>query len=88
MVLSGDTLQIVGALQRDAVAKLWAALPAAPFQQIDLSAVTALDTAGLAWLMEVSAPDSMGVARRILNAPAAYHALCAAYRIPAEAEET
>lgn len=83
MDLQGDTLRIDGQLQRDAVPALWAMLPQAPIARIDLSAVTALDTSGLALLVELAAHARRtgGPTPAILHAPAGYDALCAAYRI-------
>jgi phospholipid transport system transporter-binding protein len=87
--LRGDTLHIAGRLQRDAVPALWSALPTAPFAQVDLSAVTALDTAGLALLVELAAHSRRagGPSPRILHAPAGYDSLCAAYRIRPELDD-
>jgi phospholipid transport system transporter-binding protein len=87
--MQGDTLHIAGQLQRDAVPVLWAALPTAAIAQIDLSAVTALDTAGLALLVELAARSQRagGAAPRILHVPAGYDALCAAYRIRPQLDE-
>ena len=95
--IQGDTLHIGGRLQRDAVPALWAALladatmHANPVQlaQIDLAQVDALDTAGLALLVELAARTrrAHGAAPRILHAPAGYDALCAAYRIRPELDE-
>jgi phospholipid transport system transporter-binding protein len=87
--IDGDTLHIAGRLQRDAVPALWAALPSAAVEQIDLSAVTALDTSGLALLVELAARSrrSGGRAPQILNVPVGYDALCAAYRIRPQLDE-
>jgi len=81
--LRGDILHVAGRLQRDAVPALWAALPSATIAQIDLSTVTALDTAGLALLVEIAARSrrAAGTTPRILHAPPGYDSLCAAYRI-------
>ena len=64
--MQDDTLHLGGRLQCDAVPALWAALIAdatvqAKLAQIDLSKVAALDTAGLALLVELS-----GRAQRII----------------------
>ncbi len=87
--MQGDTLFIAGCLQRDAVPALWAGLPTAAVARIDLSAVTALDTAGLALLVELAARTRRagGAAPHILHAPAGYDALCAAYRIRPELDD-
>lgn len=86
IALRGDTLHVAGPLQRDAVPALWAALPATPIAQIDLSMVTALDTSGLALLVEIATRSrrAAGATPRILHAPPGYDALCAAYRIRAD----
>ena len=87
--MQGETLHIAGRLQRDAVPALWAVLPTAAVAQIDLSAVTALDTAGLALLVELAARSRRvgGAVPRILHAPPGYDALCAAYRIRPQLDE-
>lgn len=87
--MQADTLHIAGRLQRDAVPGLWAGLPDTGIAQIDLSAVTALDTAGLALLVELATRSrrTTGAAPRILHAPAGYDALCAAYRIRPQLDE-
>ncbi len=81
----GDALVVSGALQRHAVTALWSALPVslAQVRQIDLASVAALDTAGLAWLIEVIARVRRGGAQapRIMHAPQGYASLCLAYRI-------
>ncbi|MGO4221487.1 lipid asymmetry maintenance protein MlaB [Lysobacter sp. TAF61] len=53
----GDTLAFSGALERAAVASLWAQLrtPAAGLVRIDLGAVSRVDSAGLALLSELCA---------------------------------
>jgi len=92
--IDGGTLHIAGRLQRDAVPALWAALPSAAnglanLAQIDLTEVTALDTAGLAFLVEIAirSRHAGGAAPGILNVPAGYDALCAAYRIRPQLDE-
>lgn len=87
--MQGNTLHIAGRLQRDAVPALWAALPSSAVAQIDLSQVTALDTAGLALLVEIVAHSRRagGTVLRILDAPSGYDALCAAYRIRPQLDE-
>ena len=92
--MQGDTLHIGGRLQREAVPALWTALLAdanahARLAQIDLAQVDALDTAGLALLVELAARTQRagGSAPRILHAPAGYDALCAAYRIRPQLDE-
>ena len=87
--MQGDTLHIVGRLQRDGVPALWNALPSTAVAQIDLSAVTTLDTAGLALLVELAARSQRvnNATPTILHAPAGYDALCAAYRIRPQLDE-
>ena len=92
--MQGDTLHLGGRLQRDAVPALWAALMAdanahANLVQIDLVQVDALDTAGLALLVEIAARTrrARGAAPNILHPPAGYDALCAAYRIRPQLDE-
>lgn len=52
----GGTLAFAGALTREAVAALWPQLArqAAGLERIDLSAVSSVDSAGLALLVEVA----------------------------------
>ena len=87
--LQDGTLGISGRLDRHAVAALWPTLPVAGCTALDLSKVSTLDTAGLALLIEIA--GLMRIAGddspRILNPPAGYAALCAAYRIRPELEE-
>lgn len=81
------TLHVTGRLQCDTVPMLWNELPRSRIQHIDLAAVTALDTAGLAFLVEIVAREkNAGIAPRILHASAGYAALCAAYRIRPDLE--
>ncbi len=76
------TLHFTGRLQCDTVPMLWAGLPRPRIQRIDLSEVTALDTAGLALLVEIVATEKRaGGIPQVLHASAGYAALCAAYRI-------
>lgn len=83
--LRDETLVVSGALQRQTVTALWSALPAsiASVRQIDMAAVSALDTAGLAWLIEAVARvcGSGAPTPCIANAPDGYASLCMAYRI-------
>lgn len=81
----GALLRLRGRLDRASVARLWpqalAALAGA--QALDLHAVEALDSAGLAMLAELAErlpPQS----RRIEGQPAGLAALCAAYRMNAD----
>jgi phospholipid transport system transporter-binding protein len=87
--LQDNTLGIIGRLDQHAVPALWATLPAVGWNALDLSRVIALDTAGLALLIEITARARNANDRspRILNPPAGFAALCAAYRIRPELEE-
>lgn len=87
--LHDATLRFSGRLLRDAVNALWAALPLDGCTVIDLAQVNTLDTAGLSLLVEVAARGrrASGVSPRIINTPAGYDALCAAYRIRPDLED-
>ncbi len=55
MTRAGEALRFAGALSRDSVPGLWKALPALDgVRSLDLRAVTALDSAGLALLSLVA----------------------------------
>ena len=88
--LHDATLHFSGRLDRDAVSALWAVLPRGAWTALDLAQVSVLDTAGLALLVEAArlGRNSGNALQRILNAPPAYDALCAAYRIHPELEES
>ena len=77
---SGDALVFAGALTREAVATLWPqalrALPGAT--RFELSAVTAVDSAGLALLVDL-AQRAGGVA--VVGEPAGFDGLRRAYRL-------
>lgn len=82
--IEAETLHLSGRLQRDAMATLWASLPREQaISAIDLSGVTALDTAGLAALVCIvrRANVRTGSIPALLHPPAGYASLCAAYRI-------
>ena len=82
--IAGETLHLSGRLQREAVAALWASLPRAQaISAIDLSGVTALDTAGLALLVCVVRRANVRAKAIpvLLHPPSSYASLCAAYRI-------
>lgn len=88
--LHDATLHFRGRLDRDSVSALWRTLPKGTWTALDLSQVSALDTAGLALLVETAAHCGWragGGMLRILDAPPAYDALCLAYRIRPELEE-
>jgi phospholipid transport system transporter-binding protein len=74
----GDVLHLDGRLDRAAVASTWRALQAqrAGARAVDLSAVDAVDSAGLALLAELAA-DGL----RIDGAPAGLAELREAYRL-------
>jgi phospholipid transport system transporter-binding protein len=79
----GDALVFDGALQRGVVAALWpqALSSLAGARRFDLSAVSHVDSAGLAMLAELAARTDGGIA--VDSAPAGLHALCEAYRLDA-----
>ena len=87
--LREKTLFFGGRLERDTVTALWAAVPTGTWAAMDLAQVIALDTAGLALLVEIarSGRRAGGDQHRVVNAPAAFHALCAAYRILPDLED-
>ena len=82
---TGALLRLRGRLDRASVSRIWpqalAALAGA--QALDLHAVDALDSAGLAMLAELAErlPPN---ARRIEGEPPGLAALCAAYRMNAD----
>lgn len=78
----GDTLAFSGALERAAVAALWPQLRAlAPaLRRIDLSAVSSVDSAGLALLSELCARGGIG---EVTGNPPGLSELRAAYRLDA-----
>lgn len=86
--LKQDVLHLYGGLVRDALVSLWSALPASGWKAMDLAKIDALDTAGLALLVEAVARNRTidGGRPWIVNAPDAFRALCAAYRIDPELE--
>lgn len=82
---AGPLLRLRGRLDRASVAGLWpqalAALEGA--QGLDLHAIEALDSAGLALLAELADRLPLG-ARRIEGQPPGLAGLCAAYRMNAD----
>ena len=78
---AGATLRFGGALQRDAIAALWrVALPlAGEADRFDLTAVTRVDSAGVALLAEIAARIGAPVA--IDGTPPGLAELRAAYRL-------
>jgi len=76
----GETLHFAGALSRTQVRDLWQRLPSlAGVQVLELSAVIAVDSAGLALLAEVTA--NLSGDARIVGNPAGLEALRSAYRL-------
>jgi phospholipid transport system transporter-binding protein len=77
----GDALVFSGALDRDAVAALWPPALAAigRVQRLDLGAVTAVDSAGLALLTELAA--RLDHAITLQGDPSGLAELRAAYRL-------
>ena len=76
--LANGTLVLSGVLDRTAASALWAQLGAhaGSVQQIDLQAVTAVDSAGVALLSSLASP---GV--QLAGKPAGLDELIAAYRL-------
>jgi len=76
----GDTLAFSGALERAAVASLWAQLRTLgpDLRRIDLSAVSRVDSAGLALLSELCARSSIA---QVNGDPPGLAELRAAYRL-------
>ena len=76
---AGEALRFAGALSRDSVPALWKALPALDgVRSLDLRAVTALDSAGLALLVALA--ERMDGAS-IEGRPHGLAELLAAYRL-------
>lgn len=83
----GQTIVLRNALDRSSAPKLWPALSVAvrsSVQSIDLSAVTVIDSVGLALLVALCAVSRSDTSSRlhIDGAPAGYADLLAAYRMP------
>jgi phospholipid transport system transporter-binding protein len=78
---AGDALRFTGPLSRDAVAPLWRqAVPQlAGVQRFDLTAVTAIDSAGIALLAELAARCAAPVS--LDGTPPGLGELRAAYRL-------
>lgn len=82
--LDGPRARITGVLDRDAVVALWPQLKALPdsVSQLDLGAVTSVDSAGLALLAELAARARNNGRALVLNGtPAGFNELGAAYRL-------
>jgi phospholipid transport system transporter-binding protein len=82
--LDGPRARFVGVLDRDAVVALWPTLKALPaaVTELDLTAVTRVDSAGLALLAELTAQARGNGRTLVLNGtPAGFNELSAAYRL-------
>lgn len=82
--VDGPRARFTGVLDRDAVVALWPKLKALPdsILQLDLNAVTQVDSAGLALLAELTArARDDGRTLVILGTPAGFNELSAAYRL-------
>lgn len=80
---NGTSLVFSGALDRAAVTALWPSLATLDgVQQLDLSAVSRLDSAGLALLAELAARlRASGTTPTIVGSPDGFTDLSAAYRL-------
>ena len=80
---TGTSLVFSGLLDRAAVTALWPSLTALDgVQQLDLAAVSKLDSAGLALLAELAARlRANGTAPTIIGSPDGFTDLSAAYRL-------
>jgi len=84
--LDGSQARLSGALDRAAVVALWPQLQAlpAPLTVLDLQAVTAVDSAGLALLAELAArARAAGRTLDLQGTPPGFTELSAAYRLDA-----
>ncbi len=82
--LDGTHARLSGVLDRDAVVALWSQLQTLPasIEVLDLGAVTAVDSAGLALLAELSArARAAGRTLTLLGTPTGLAELGAAYRL-------
>ena len=79
----GDTLAFGGALERAAIAALWPQLRSAGngVRRLDLGAVSSVDSAGLALLVELCARTGI---TEVTGSPAGLAELRAAYRLGAD----
>ena len=77
---AGDTMRFAGPLTREAIAALWRlARPLDGVRVFDLTAVSRVDSAGIALLAELAA--RLPAAPSIVGEPDGLRALCAAYRL-------
>ncbi|WP_421568168.1 STAS domain-containing protein [Stenotrophomonas sp. PD6] len=82
--LEGSRARFAGVLDRDAVVALWPQLKALPqaVTELDMTAVTRVDSAGLALLAELTAQArSNGRTLSLNGTPAGFNELSAAYRL-------
>ncbi|MEN1972401.1 STAS domain-containing protein [Luteimonas sp. MJ204] len=81
----GDALRVSGAVVREAVPALWraAAPQAAGARSLDITAVTRLDSAGLALLSALAKATGHGGAIEVAGTPPDLADLRAAYRLDA-----
>jgi phospholipid transport system transporter-binding protein len=79
----GTALVFSGVLDRAAATALWPSLTSLDgVLQLDLTAVTRVDSAGVALLAELAARlRDRGGAPTIVGSPAGFNELCAAYRL-------
>lgn len=79
----GTALVFSGVLDRAAATTLWPSLTSLDgVLQLDLTAVTRVDSAGVALLAELAARlRDCGGAPTIVGSPAGFNELCAAYRL-------
>ena len=80
---NGTALVFSGVLDRTAVTALWPSLSSLEgVRQLDLTAVTRVDSAGLALLAELAArARAAGGTAEIICSPTGYNELSAAYRL-------
>lgn len=79
---AGDALRFAGSLQRAAIAGLWKRLPALDgVRRLDLTAVSDIDSAGLALLAELARRSGGGV--QVDGDPVGLQDLRSAYRMDA-----
>lgn len=76
--LAGAAARVSGVLDRDAVCTLWPRIERATLDSLDVSAVDALDSAGLALLVELA-----GRGVRVTGQVPGQDELAAAYRLDA-----
>lgn len=85
--LDGATLHLSGVLDRQAATLLWPQLQAfaGRYQQVDLTAVPQVDSAGVALLAELAArARAQGQTLAVHGTPEGFNELRAAYRLGAD----